>query len=207
MGYSRANASPARRLRRGHRNHVGHVRIIAGEWRGRKVSVASRPQLRPTPSRLRETLFNWIGDSIQDRRVLDLYAGSGILGLESLSRGAAHATFVENDRRTVTKLREACQRFELLASQAVVIDSHAGRWLEHNRSQWDLIFIDPPFAATKSYQNVLRMVASHLSERGMVYVESAVRSEPVTCDLETWKTKEIGEVRIQLFRPPQGENP
>lgn len=182
------------------RNHAGQVRIIAGEWRGRRIPVVTRPQLRPTPNRLRETLFNWLGDSVRGCRVLDLYAGTGVLGFESLSRGAEHATFVENDRRTLVKLREACQQFDLEAAQAVVVEANAIKWLERNNTPWDLVFLDPPFHANRDYRRVLWAIESHLSERGMVYVESASRGEPVACPLDEWKSKEIGEVKIQLFR-------
>lgn len=205
MVYLKRSESLQGRWRRSRRNHTGQVRIIAGEWRGRRVTVATRPQLRPTPNRLRETLFNWLGDSIRGCRVLDLYAGTGILGFESLSRGAEHATFVENDRRTLVKLREACQQFDLDAAQAAVVEANAVTWLEHSKTRWDLVFIDPPFYANRNYRRVLGMITSHLSDRGMVYVESAARNETVTCSLEEWKSKEIGEVRIQLFRhSPQG---
>ncbi len=202
MAYARRTESLRSRWRRRPRNHVGQVRIIAGEWRGRRVAVATRPQLRPTPNRLRETLFNWLGDSVRGCRVLDLYAGTGILGFESLSRGAEHATFVENDRRTLVKLREACQQFDLEAAQAAVVEANAVKWLERNKTLWDLVFLDPPFHANRDYSRVLRMVASHLSDKGMVYVESASRGEAISCPLDEWKSKEIGEVRIQVFRRP-----
>ncbi|MCY4130423.1 MAG: 16S rRNA (guanine(966)-N(2))-methyltransferase RsmD [Gammaproteobacteria bacterium] len=201
VSVKRSESLPGR-WRRNRRNHAGQVRIIAGEWRGRRVAVATRPQLRPTPNRLRETLFNWLGDSVRGCRVLDLYAGTGILGFESLSRGAEHATFVENDRRTLVKLREACQQFDLEAAQAAVVEANAVKWLERNQALWDLVFLDPPFYAIREYRRVLRMIASHLSDNGMVYVESASRSESVSCPLDEWKSKEIGEVRIQLFRRP-----
>lgn len=202
MVYVKRSESLPGRWRRNRRNHTGQVRIIAGEWRGRRVAVATRPQLRPTPNRLRETLFNWIGDGVRGCRVLDLYAGTGILGFESLSRGAEHATFVENDRRTLVKLREACQQFDLEAAQAAVVEANAVKWLERNKTLWDLVFLDPPFHAIREYGRVLRMIASHLSDNGLVYVESASRNESISCPLDEWKSKEIGEVRIQLFRHP-----
>ena len=200
MAYVKRSDSLTSRWRRGRRNHASQLRIIAGEWRGRRVAVAARPQLRPTPNRPRETLFNWLGDSVRGCRVLDLYAGTGILGFESLSRGAEHATFVENDRRTLVKLREACQQFDLEAAQAAVVDANALKWLERDKTHWDLIFLDPPFQASRDYRRVLATIASHLSDKGMVYVESAARGESVSCTLDEWKSKEIGEVRIQLFR-------
>ena len=202
MSHVRRSESLQSKSRGRRRNHAGQVRIIAGEWRGRRISVASRPQLRPTPNRLRETLFNWLGDRVRGCRVLDLYAGTGILGFESLSRGAEHATFVENDRRTLVKLREACQQFDLEAAQAAVVDANVLKWLEHNNTLWDLVFLDPPFHAKRDYGRVLWSIAAHLSEKGMVYVESASRSESISCPLVEWKSKEIGEVRIQLFQSP-----
>ena len=202
MTYAKGHGSLTGQWRRGGRGHTGHVRIIAGEWRGRRVTVASRPHLRPTPNRLRETLFNWLGESIRGCRVLDLYAGTGVLGFESLSRGAEHATFIENDRKTLSKLRESCQQFDLVASRASVIEANAVQWLTYNNSSWDLVFIDPPFNANRQYQRVLNTVAARLSECGLVYVESAVRSTELRCPLDEWKSKEIGEVKIQLFRQP-----
>ncbi|MCE2407025.1 MAG: 16S rRNA (guanine(966)-N(2))-methyltransferase RsmD [Pseudomonadales bacterium] len=202
MGDVKRRESLDGRWRRGRRNHAGHVRIIAGEWRGRRVAVATRPQLRPTPNRLRETLFNWLGDRVRGCQVLDLYAGTGILGFESLSRGAHHATFVENDRRTLVKLRETCQQFDLIAAQAAVIEANAVKWLERNRTPWDIVFLDPPFHASRDYRRLLGMIGAHLSDSGIVYVESASRGDAVSCPLDEWKSKEVGEVRIQLFRRP-----
>lgn len=200
MGFVKRQGSTRISSPRSSKSHAGKVRIIAGEWRGRRVAVPSRPQLRPTPSRLRETLFNWIGNHIRDSRVLDLYAGSGVLGFEALSRGATHATFVEIDRRTLVSLRKSCEQFELCAEKAVVVESRAAPWLVRNSSLWDLVFLDPPFQATHEYGRILQLIGSHLSTRGLVYVESSSRNEPVECGLEEWKSKVIGEVRIQLFR-------
>lgn len=183
----------------GRRNGSGQVRIIAGEWRGHRISVAARPQLRPTPDRLRETLFSWIGDQIKNQRVLDLFAGSGALGFESLSRGAASVTFVENDRRTLSKLRATCHQFDLSAERAHVVDANALSWLRGRCECWDLIFIDPPFEQQRYYRRLLPTIASRLEPNGLVYVESGIRSEPIECELEEWKSKEAGEVRMQLF--------
>ena len=200
MGYIKRQGSTRTSPRRGGKSHAGKVRIIAGEWRGRRVAVPPRPQLRPTPSRLRETLFSWLNDQIQGCRVLDLYAGSGVLGFESLSRGASHATFVECDRRTLVSLRKTCEQFDLSAETAVVREAKAAPWLARDKTAWDLVFLDPPFHATREYQRVLELIGSHLSSRGLVYVESSSRSDAIECDLEEWKAKEIGEVRIQLFQ-------
>lgn len=205
MGFVKRQRSTRTNPRRGGKSHTGKVRIIAGEWRGRHVAVPPRPQLRPTPNRLRETLFSWLGDGIQGSRVLDLYAGSGVLGFESLSRGADHATFVECDRRTLTSLRKTCEIFDLSAEKAVVTEARATSWLARNSTPWDLVFLDPPFHATREYQRVLGLIGRHLSSCGVVYVESSSRNDAIDCGLEEWKTKEIGEVRIQLFKNNHAE--
>ena len=193
--------NPGQNAKRGDRRKgVGHVRIIAGEWRGHRISVVSRPQLRPTPDRLRETLFSWIGDRIKGSRVLDLFAGSGVLGFESLSRGAQHATFVDKDRRTIEKLKEACHKFELNSEQAKVVDSNAIHWLNQNQERWDLVFIDPPFQQERHYGRVLTAIESRLSGDGLIYVESPARGTEVACSLPEWRQKIVGEVRIQLFK-------
>ncbi|MYD42489.1 MAG: 16S rRNA (guanine(966)-N(2))-methyltransferase RsmD [Gammaproteobacteria bacterium] len=199
MAYAKKHTLAGNGWRRNRRNRTGHVRIIAGEWRGRRLAVASRPQLRPTPSRLRETLFNWLGDSIRGCRVLDLYAGSGILGFEALSRGADHATFVDIDKRTLTKLRDACQTFDLAAADASVVEANALQWLERDKSLWDLVFVDPPFHAERHYARILSEIVNHLTPGGVVYVESSARAEALVCPLHEWKSKNVGEVRIQLF--------
>ena len=188
------------RWRSGKRNRNSHVRIIAGEWGGRRICVAQRPQLRPTPDRVRETLFNWLGREIQERRVLDLFAGTGALGFESLSRGATHATFVERDRKTVARLRETCEQFSIDALRAKIVESNAMPWLAHQSETWDMVFLDPPFHEVKHYASVLRLLKNQLSEDALIYIESASRGPVVDCEFDEWKVKEVGEVRMQLFR-------
>jgi 16S rRNA (guanine966-N2)-methyltransferase len=125
------------------------LRIIAGEWRGRKLRFPDRPGIRPTPDRVRETLFNWIGARVRGVRALDLFAGSGALGLESLSRGALAATFVDSDARAVQALRERLAEWD--ARGATVERADARAWLAARRGAtsppFDLVFLDPPFAA------------------------------------------------------------
>ena len=120
------------------------LRIIGGEWRGRRIRFPGEGGIRPTPDRVRETLFNWLMAKVAGSRCLDLFAGSGALGLEALSRGAAHATFVERDRRNVAGLREITSR--LAPGRSKVIEAEALAWLAGPAQAFDIVFLDPPFA-------------------------------------------------------------
>jgi 16S rRNA (guanine966-N2)-methyltransferase len=120
------------------------LRIIGGEWRGRRIRFPGEGGIRPTPDRVRETLFNWLMAKVAGSRCLDLFAGSGALGLEALSRGAAHATFVERDRRNVAGLREIASR--LAPERSRVIEADALAWLGGPSQPFDIVFLDPPFA-------------------------------------------------------------
>lgn len=125
------------------------LRIIAGQWRGRKLRFPDRSEIRPTPDRVRETLFNWIGTRVRGVRALDLFAGSGALGLECLSRGATGVTFVDSDPRALQALRERLAEWG--AQGATVERADARAWLAARRAAtqppFDLVFLDPPFAA------------------------------------------------------------
>lgn len=121
------------------------LRIIGGHWRGRRIDVATAEGLRPTPDRIRETVFNWLAPRIEGARCLDLFAGTGALGLEALSRGAGPVTFIERDRSNARALEQTLQT--LHAQQADVIQADA---LTHARAltqAYDVIFVDPPFDA------------------------------------------------------------
>ena len=122
----------------------GEVRIIGGALRGQRVPVAPRPGLRPTPGRSRETLFNWLREDLQDARVLDVFAGSGALGLEALSRGAAAVTFIEKDRRAALVLRTTLER--LGGERTTLLERDALTVLEKTAfpQPFNLVFIDPP---------------------------------------------------------------
>ena len=128
-----------------HRRPAGRLRIVAGNWRGRLLKVVDAPSLRPTPERIRETLFNWLQEQIHGRRCLDLFAGSGALGLEALSRGAGEVVFVEQSRRVADGLRS---NLALLgADTGAVVQADALTYLERPPSQpFDLVYLDPPFA-------------------------------------------------------------
>lgn len=134
-------SKPARRLPQGR----GEVRIIGGRWRGRKIRFPSDSQIRPSPDRVRETLFNWLEPSIRGARCLDLFAGSGALGFESLSRGAAGAVLVERDPAIVAHLKSLAK--ELAPDTASVVQADAPAWLGGPAQRFDVVFLDPPFGS------------------------------------------------------------
>ncbi len=135
---------PQRPARRG---AEGQVRIVGGRWRNTRLAVPSLTGLRPSSDRVRETLFNWLMPRLPGARVLDLFAGSGALGLEAVSRGAGHATLIERDSSLVQRLRAHVTRLDA-ATQVQVLQEDAVRWLERAPAALaDIVFVDPPFAA------------------------------------------------------------
>src|SRR5450432_2048001 len=120
------------------------VRIIGGEWRGRRINFPDIPGLRPTPDRVRETLFNWLQQAVAGARCLDLFAGSGALGLEALSRGAKALAFVEQAVPAARALREQLMRLGA-TSRAQVFEMGAARFLRSAGEPFDIVFLDPPF--------------------------------------------------------------
>jgi len=124
-------------------NRPNTLRIIGGEWRGRRIRFPGLAGLRPTPDRVRETLFNWLAPDVAGSRCLDLFAGSGALGLEALSRGAAGVTFVEREREAADRLRETVN--QLASGRAQVVQADALVWLGGAPEPFDIVFVDPPF--------------------------------------------------------------
>lgn len=149
----------------------GQVRIIGGRWRGTRLPVAAAPGLRPTPDRVRETLFNWLQPKLSGARVLDLFAGSGALGLESLSRGAREAWLVESDPRQCQSLRDTIERLHA-QDEATVVRADAPTWLRAPiQGRFDIVFIDPPFAAGL-WPDVLALLPQWLTADAWLYMES-----------------------------------
>ena len=157
---------------------ANEVRIIGGMWKGRKLSFPATKQLRPTLGRARESLFNWLAADIQDARCLDLFAGSGALGFEALSRGAAEVAFVEQDRKAARALRANIGI--LGTAKARVFAEPAERFLRRHEPPWDIVFLDPPFGSNK-LTSMLRLLlgSNSLGASGIVYFEHA-RGEPFT---------------------------
>jgi 16S rRNA (guanine966-N2)-methyltransferase len=178
--------------------HVqGRVRIIAGEWRGRRIEIPDGTGVRPTPDRVRETLFNWLHGSLVGARCLDLYAGTGVLGLEALSRGAAEVWFVEQDAKLVEALRTTARQLGV-APQIVRRDALAFL-REPPAARFDVVFLDPPYAAP--LDPLLAVLPPWLTAEGLVYVERP-RSEGLPAvDSATWRKQSYaGAVEYGLLR-------
>ena len=186
---------------------AGTVRIIAGEWRGRRLPVADVAGLRPSGDRCRETLFSWIQNQLRGADCIDLFAGTGVLGLEALSRGAASAALVELSPIAVAALRKNVAMLDAgneNGSRANVVQADALQWLsgraEHSA---DLVFIDPPFGQGLAL-TALEAVSGNriLRPGGLVYLETA-RTEPVAVPVSQWellREKQLGEVQMRLLR-------
>ena len=153
------------------------VRIVGGRWRGRKVRFPDVDGLRPSPDRVRETLFNWLAPAMQGARVLDLFAGSGVLGFEALSRGAASAVLVERDRSAAGQLRVSATA--LGASAAEVVEGDALAWLEADRGPFDIVFLDPPFGTGLQEEALKRLDRpGALAPDPFVYLERPAAEGP-----------------------------
>lgn len=182
---------------------ANQLRIIGGQWRGRKLHFADGEGLRPTTDRIRETLFNWLQGLIEGARCLDLYAGSGALGLEALSRGASEVVFLEKNPQAVRLLRENLSL--LKTSQGQVNQCDTLQYLQGPSRPFDVVFVDPPFE-----KGLLQPTLDKLLQQGWlapgarIYVEHARRGEgftpPAGCEL--LKSKQAGQVAYHLAKYP-----
>lgn len=199
----------------------GQVRLIAGRWRGRKLSVVDVNGLRPTGDRVRETLFNWLQAHIAGSHCLDLFAGSGALGFEAYSRYAASACLVEPNttafrslEQSLTKLQSYQDSLSLDSADAsskspasarsgvTLIHSNAQQFLSENTERFDLVFVDPPFDDQLQDQTIIALVPDHLAPGALIYVESPA-SQPACNEwpdnIYVFRDKVIGDVRAQLL--------
>jgi 16S rRNA (guanine966-N2)-methyltransferase len=170
---------------------TNQVRIIGGQWRRRGLHFPDAPGLRPTPDRVRETLFNWLGQRLDGLRCLDLFAGSGALGFEAASRGAREVVMVERDRSAYEALRK--NRELLGASQVELVAADGLAWLAGARGQFDLIFLDPPFQAGLLPDALVR-AATRLAPGGKIYAEFGARP-----DLDGWQVVREGRAGLSHF--------
>lgn len=180
----------------------GHIRIIAGTWRGRKLPVLDREGLRPTTDRVRETLFNWLMPFVQGARCLDACAGTGVLGLESLSRGAAWVDFVERDRQLSVNLNDKVQ---LLQANGAVHNQSIETFLSaaSNPAQtYDIVFIDPPFAAGLQNKIAESLVENQcLSDDALIYVESdRDQTFSLPQDWQVYREQKTRRINYALFQ-------
>ncbi len=175
------------------------VRIIGGAWRSRLLPFPDVAGLRPTPDRVRETVFNWMGQFMDGKICLDLFAGSGAMGFEALSRGAARVVMVEQDSRAVRALRDNIQL--LGANQCELVAGDALRWLGEDLAIYDAIFVDPPYAE-RLLPSILPELSRRLKPGGVVYVESDSPQE-FGAEWEVWKNDKAGQVLFYLLRASQ----
>lgn len=147
---------------------MGKIRIIGGEHRSRQLPVLDADGLRPTLDRVKETLFNWLGQDLTGQNCLDLFAGSGSLGFEAISRNAQSVIMVEKSLQVVQQLISNSKL--LRAENCQVINLTAEKFLSKNSQKFDVIFLDPPYSSDLLQQN-LQQISSHLSESGVIYVE------------------------------------
>ena len=168
------------------------VRIIGGQWKRSKLPVIDRPGLRPTPSRVRETLFNWLGQDLRGWRCLDAFAGTGALGLEAGSRGAAAVTLVEQDPALCKSLQATVQRLE---AESVRVERGDGVAALRQRTGLglDLVFLDPPFADGANealFSAALQAARQAVGEQGRIYLEAP----------RTWTDDELAQRGLQAHR-------
>lgn len=181
--------------------NAGSLRIVAGSLRGSRLAVPDRPGLRPTPDRVRETLFNWLAPVIAGARCLDLYAGTGALGIEALSRGAGECVFVERDRALCRQLQDNLARLKVAGARVVADDAFAFL-AAPAPTPFDLVFLDPPFDAGLWNETALRLErGGWLGAAARIYVESTLQADftaPPTWILH--REGRAGMVRYALYR-------
>ena len=171
------------------------MRIIAGEHRGRRIAVPARPGVRPTPDRVRETLFNWLGQRLDGLACLDLFAGSGALGFEAASRGAVRVVLVEQDREAFQALLRTKELLRM--TQAEIVHEDAFAYLRRASGEFDLVFLDPPFRQN-ALGAALEAVASRVVRQGRLYVEAPEPVDPGVRWHELRRSR-AGQVSYQLL--------
>lgn len=177
-----------------------HLKIIGGKWRSRTVSFIDAPALRPTPNRIRETLFNWLQTVIPGAKCLDLFAGSGALGFEAVSRGAAAVTMVENNLKTVQKLK--MNKAALEADEVQIVQSSAQDYLQSSSDKFNLVFLDPPFHQGLLQQSCEQLfMGDHLQPDAWIYLEYEKNSDFTLLEGWEWfRQKTNGDVSYGLVR-------
>lgn len=164
------------------------IRIIGGRWRRTVLPVADKPGLRPTPDRVRETLFNWLGQDLQGWRCIDAFAGTGALGLEAASRGATEVVLIEQDAGLAAALRKSVDRL-----QATGVQVRAGEALavlaQLPALAWDLVLLDPPFDSAM-FEPALRLAVQKVPVGGWVYLEAP----------QAWSAEALAALQLQLYR-------
>lgn len=158
-----------------HSSHANQVRLIGGDFRRRRLHFPDAPGLRPTPDRVRETLFNWLGQDLTGMACLDAFAGSGALGFEAASRNASRVVMLESSRETVEVLKKNQEM--LNARQVEIVQADAMSWMKRSQARFDLVLLDPPFNSGLMMQ-ALPLAMELLTPAGWLYVEQATRITP-----------------------------
>lgn len=186
---------------------MGQCRIISGRWRGRKLPVPDLDGLRPTPDRVRETIFNWLQPVIGSARCLDLFSGSGALGFEAASRGAESVILVEFNTTAAKQLRD--NKALLAAENCNVENMTAQQFLATHSEQYDIVFIDPPYQANLWTEIAQQLVeTSALRDNAHIYLECPSKGElpKLPNHWQLIKDKKAGEVRYCLFLNNVGDD-
>ena len=176
----------------------GTLRIIGGDWRGRRLEFPSSPNLRPTGDRIRETLFNWLAAEVGGSRCLDLFAGSGALGLEALSRGARHCTFLETSSAAIEGINAHLSLLNAV-DRGRVINTNALSWRD---DPFDIVFVDPPFSENLAIDSLRHLIDNQLlTDSALIYLEvaSTASLEDLPPTLSIIRDKQSGAVRYLLL--------
>ena len=179
---------------------MSEVRIIGGQWKRSKLPVADKPGLRPTPDRVRETLFNWLGQDLAGWSVLDAFAGTGALGFEAASRGATTVQMLERETKLVSGL--AATKSKLDASAVTITQADALAWMKRAPAQFDLVLLDPPFDAGL-FEPALAASLNCVVPQGWIYLESSAPLAAASLaerGLELYRHVRAGNVHAHLFR-------
>ena len=190
------------------KNTLSKIKIIGGKWKGTNLTFYDEPELRPTGNRIRETLFNWLQPNIQGSICLDLFAGSGCLGLEALSRGASKCVMIEKNKRVINHL---AKNIEKLSSSTELVNDDAINYLSSKEPSktFDIVFLDPPFDST-IYESTMRTLELNhwLSHDALIYVEA--RSDSLMFQIpDNWslfREQVAGNVHYMLYSRREKKN-
>jgi 16S rRNA (guanine(966)-N(2))-methyltransferase RsmD len=175
------------------------VRIVAGSRKGHTIYAPKGPETRPTSDRVRENVFNLVAPWVEGARVLDLYAGSGAMGLEALSRGAYSAVFVEADPEAVRTIERNLDKLRLTGATVLRLSATTGLTQEAAAGRkYDLVLLDPPYTMT-DYDSLARYLPRVLADDGLLVLESAAKSEPALPGLAVRTTRRYGSTRVTVF--------
>lgn len=182
---------------------MGHaeVRIIAGKWRGRKLKVLDINQLRPTPDRVRETVFNWLAPIISGAHCLDLFAGTGVLGFEALSRGASSVVMIDASMEVITQLQKTCK--QLGVENAALYCASAPHQLRSVPTRFDIVFLDPPYQSDLLFPSCFYLETNEfLADSAYIYLESPqkIHDNELPLNWRLLKSQQAGQVFYHLAK-------